>query len=241
MIDTERFFDSATLLSLIACLSAGLAAGMPLRLVFLKKDPRIRFRIPLFFVLLSISIGCSAAAFILLYRLGDFFPHFYLYCICGLSAGVLSSLFPRSAGLSLLAAAAALVFLSYAVTARRHPLEPDVPAAWLYVQDSKPGRAAVVFKDVSGSMARQLDSGSVSVEAEILLVRGPLGALTGRRYYRFITFGDVPAKRSDIVTGFLGLLGFDLSSTSTDPLPLRYLDYYTLSFDPSLKIHAFSR
>jgi len=244
MMNNESLLDIATLLVLAASVLAGLAAGLVLRLFFPVKAASNRFGASLFFLFLSACVAASSTAFILLYRSGAVLSGLLAYCISGFICGALSALFPRSIGSSAICISASLVIISFVATAPMTRLKPGLPAARLYVQDIRQGSVALLFTDDSGSVSRELDASSLEIEAETLRVVGPLGILTGRRHYRFVTFREhsVDARHDRPLPRFLlRLLGFSAGASSTGSLQLRYLSSYELRFDSAMNLQAHAR
>jgi hypothetical protein len=148
-----------------------------------------RLGLSFLFVCLSLGVGLSAWAFVIMGRGTIAYDQLFTYAALGALLGMAFSLYPRAVG-SLLAALALGAFaLAWLESSTWHESRPDIELARISVYEaddagsfvglSAPDRNALpVLQNL------RLPPGELRFEAELLSLRGPFAAFLGSGFYR---------------------------------------------------------
>jgi hypothetical protein len=173
----------------IAAFFAGLAVSAGIRSLFRRGDGGSGRRSIAAMTAASAAVAIAAWSFVVAARSGGRLDSVTTYLAVGLAAGLLVGLFPRAAGLPLLAAA---VFSTAAAAIGLSPwLEwsPDTEAARITAYRAN-GDASMVALRIAAAGGRSFESnlelgpGPVTLEFDVVGIRGPLSLAFGRRRYR---------------------------------------------------------
>jgi len=222
--------EGARLLAAAAALFLGLALAVVVSMSLRRGDGHAARRWTGLSLSLAAAVGCGAAAFIIVARqagvdaLGGVFAAVLWYLASGFAAGFVGGLFPRAVGAPLVAAAAVAWALVAAEADSWRPVRPGEPVAALTVYSTSSRDSLVGFSvpEPDGIPVEQnltLPPGPVSLEVDVLTIRGPFSFLVGPRYYRLAALAggdgrvELPAGRyaigsnraADAVAAALGL------------------------------------
>jgi len=225
-----------------AALCAGISAAGGIQSIFRRGDGGGAGRSIRAMVAASGAVAAAAWAFVAVARYGSMPENLILYAGIGLAAGLLAGLFPRAAGLPLIAAGILAVALASAGLGGWLPWNDGGEAARLTVWSGTGEGSLCSLRTASGrglSVERniELGPGPVMLEFERVEIRGPFSVVFGSRRYRTVavvagsTRWVLPENRGPLIgSGDGGILARLLGCS------IRVLN--TASFEPAMLANA---
>lgn len=195
-------------------------------------------------ILLSAAVASGAAAFIAVARLGGAPAGSLVYGFVALAAGLLAGLFPRAAGIPVVAAALLALGVATASMVSWLPWTEGLAAARLEVYTATDaGTRGVLAVPVPRGRATQRDvelqPGPVTVVFEALDIRGPLSLIFGPSRFRVVSLRagqdaldlrDRHAALFELRSGGAVSRALGLSSSSIEGEPFEPLDLSTATW-----------
>ena len=193
MASDPALSEAIRLVAAASALLAGLAASACLRSIpprFREAQPGIR-RFCAAMVSASLAVATGAWVFVAAARRGSAPAQLAWYAAAGLALGLLSGLFPRAAGIPLLAVASLAAGLAVSGLAPWTEWVDGAVAARL-VADSVTVNATMATVTLAGPRGTgverglELPPGAVELEFDVVELRGPLALAFGQRRFRAV-------------------------------------------------------
>lgn len=195
-------------------------------------------------ILLSAAVASGAAAFIAVARLGGAPAGTLVYGVVSLAAGLLAGLFPRAAGIPIVAAALLALGVATASIGSWLPWAEGLAAARLevYTATDAGTRGVLAVKVPRGRTTErdvELEPGPVTVVFEALDIRGPLSLIFGPGRFRVVSLRagqdeldlrDRHAALFEVLSGGAVAKALGLSVSSIEGGPFEPLDLSTATW-----------
>jgi len=183
--------EAIRLAAAVAALCAGISAAEGIRAIIRRGDDGGAGRSIRAMVAASGAVAAGAWAFVAAVRFGSVPGSLFLYAGIGAAAGLLAGLFPRAAGLPLLATGILASAIATAGLGGWLPWAAGTEAAHLTVWSATGQGSLCSLRTASrGGLSEErnleLGPGSVELEFEQVEIRGPLSVAFGTRRYRTV-------------------------------------------------------